>query len=1412
MGRWRWLKPEMLIAAVGLITIALVAIEMSLVQSAFTHALPSNLPTANAVRALLAQDRDALLRFGWVLILLILAMFVGLALMLLRNRRANEELRRELERNIQERTAQLAYERNLLRTLIDHVPDLMFAKDRNSRFLLANQAFANFMGASTPAYLLGKSEFDFFPSAVAQEFRDGDVALMQSNAPLISREELVTSPTGGEGVWFSTTKVPLHDQDGRVIGLVGVSRDVTEMRAKDILLAQREELYRSLVEVMPLCVFRKDHAGRITYGNARYWTAIGLSEPEGLGKTDFDLSPPELAERYHNDDRVVIESGETMDRVEDHRPLYGERQVIRVVKTPVRNSQGVVNGVQGMFWDITEGRQQSEKLREREELLSRILDTVEDGIYIVDQNGKITFANKTMERILGSTQAEIAESNFNNARWQRTTIEGKVFPKEEQPFVRVMATGEPVFDVEQSILRADGTSVIVSINAAPLHDASGNVIGEVASMTDVTARKRAESTLRRQNEYLDALHETTLHLMGRLELKDLLHAIIQRAGALVGTESGYIYLHEPRAEEMEMSIGTGVFAQMVGSTARLGVGATGIVWETGQTLVIDDYQAWKGRLEKPGYAELKSVVTVPLKLGDQVIGVFGLAHTDPERKFDEATIEVLTRFAHLASIALDNARLYQAAQQEIAERKQAEERFHSLFAASPDAILVLDPHQPGWTIVDCNQVTCEMNGYTREELLGKPIGLLNNFAPTPDELDAYLERVRQAGVLRVEAEHRHKDGHLLTIETSTSLLRFGNSELVLGIDRDVTERKRAEQQLSQQKELLQTVFDNIPVMIGMFDSVGQYTLINHEWEQTLGYSLDEMNRGDVMATMYPDPAQRVAARRFQFAPTPGWRDFKTVVLGGRPLDTSWAYTPLSNGMTIAFGQDITQRKEVDRLKNEFISTVSHELRTPLTSIRGSLGLIAGGVAGEIPPRVKSMIDIAHKNSERLVRLINDILDIEKIESGKMTFQLKAVELLPLIEQTVDANRGYGEQYQVGFVITEAPADLKINVDPDRVTQVMTNLLSNAAKFSPPGSRVEISARRMGAQVCVSVRDHGNGIPDEFKGRIFQKFAQADSSDSRQKGGTGLGLSIVKAIVEKHGGTVGFDTTAADGTTFYFKLPQYHETPPVRDAPTSTQPRVLIVEDDRDVAHLLSLMLAQGGFATDIAYDATRALEYLHTRQYAALTLDLMLEDRDGISFIRELRRSETTRDMPIVVVSAIAEQGKEQLNGDAIWVADWLQKPIDQQQLVRAVAHASRRLSHGKPHILHVEDDPDVLHVVESILQDLAEVTPAQDVAGARGLLERERFDLVILDPALPDGDGTELLPLLRHDSTQIPVVIFSARDEAPTLVHQVNAALVKSRTSNEQLLRTITQLISTTNGNGATGNGAAETGAAHGS
>jgi signal transduction histidine kinase len=235
---------------------------------------------------------------------------------------------------------------------------------------------------------------------------------------------------------------------------------------------------------------------------------------------------------------------------------------------------------------------------------------------------------------------------------------------------------------------------------------------------------------------------------------------------------------------------------------------------------------------------------------------------------------------------------------------------------------------------------------------------------------------------------------------------------------------------------------------------------------------------------------------------------------------------------------LAERENVERLKNEFISVVSHELRTPLTSIRGSLGLLAGGVAGDMPPAASTMVEIAYNNSERLVRLINDILDAEKIESGMLQLDIQPIGLRELLTQVIEENRGYGLPFEVTIVLVRPVDNLQILADRDRLRQVMANLISNAAKYSPAGGAVHIRAARYNHGLRIQVIDTGAGIPEAFRDRIFQKFAQADSSDTRQKGGTGLGLNISKALVEQMGGQIGFTSTPGVGTTFFLDLNVY----------------------------------------------------------------------------------------------------------------------------------------------------------------------------------------------------------------------------------------------------------------------------------
>jgi len=443
----------------------------------------------------------------------------------------------------------------------------------------------------------------------------------------------------------------------------------------------------------------------------------------------------------------------------------------------------------------------------------------------------------------------------------------------------------------------------------------------------------------------------------------------------------------------------------------------------------------------------------------------------------------------------------------------------------------------------------------------------------------------------------------------------------------------------------------------------------------------------------------------------------------------------------------------------------------------------------LPAQAKPMNEIAYNTAERLVRLINDILDMEKIEAGKMHFEMKELELMPLIEQALEANHAYGEQYRVRFTLVGELPGAKVNMDSDRFLQVMANLLSNAAKFSPPGDEVVVTVKAAGAMVKVAVTDHGGGIPEEFRGRIFQKFSQADSSDTKQKGGTGLGLNITKAIVEKMGGVIGFDSTPGQGTTFYFELPHADARDKVQHQfAVSLLPRILICEDDREMAAQLREMMVRRGYRVDVAGSAEEAKAMLAGQHYHAMTLDISLPGQDGLSLVRELQADEKSAGLPILMISAKASAERERA-GDGLEVLDWLDKPVRPDKVFAALREQTANVV-GLPVILHVEDDADIRQVVKTLVGEKSDVIAAPTLAVARKLLEGRHFDLVILDIGLPDGSGLDLLALMADKKMAIPVLIFSAHEIDSNLALEVDAALVKSRTSNQCLLDTIMTVI----------------------
>lgn len=483
--------------------------------------------------------------------------------------------------------------------------------------------------------------------------------------------------------------------------------------------------------------------------------------------------------------------------------------------------------------------------------------------------------------------------------------------------------------------------------------------------------------------------------------------------------------------------------------------------------------------------------------------------------------------------------------------------------------------------------------------------------------------------------------------------------------------------------------------------------------------------------------------------------------------------------------DITQQKKVEELKNEFISSVSHELRTPLTSIRGSIGLLQGNAMGEMPTKAKKLLDIAYHNCERLIRLINDILDIEKIEAGKMAFNNQPIEISSIVKEAIIYNEPYATKFGVSLILEQPLPNAIINADYDRLMQVITNLLSNAVKFSPTGAKVVINVSQVDNKVTVKITDQGKGIPEKFHDHIFQKFAQADNASSQVVNGTGLGLSISHAIIEELGGKIGFTSKINRGSSFYFELPVYNPTQSeILSLTGADNPAVLICEDDHDLANLLSTLLNADGFQVDIAYTAEQAKKLLAHKQYQALTLDLTLPDQSGISLIRELRQNTATKTLPIIIISGKAQEGRNELQTDNLTIVDWLDKPLDINHLTTAVNLLKTSSAKTKLNILFIDDDNDIVQIVSTLLQDIAHIKHTSTLQQANQLLEQELYELIILDLSLPDGSGTALLPMLAEKS--IPVIVFSAYELDNDYAKYVSKALVKSQITNQQLLNII--------------------------
>lgn len=647
---------------------------------------------------------------------------------------------------------------------------------------------------------------------------------------------------------------------------------------------------------------------------------------------------------------------------------------------------------------------------------------------------------------------------------------------------------------------------------------------------------------------------------------------------------------------------------------------------------------------------------------------------------------------------------------------------------------------------------------------------------------------------------------LVAVVVRQILVVADNESLRHGLERRVHERTTQLRSLAAERErTLESVADGI---YGV-DLDGRVTFMNTAAARTLGASAADLVGRDAHATFHArieegslhleEHCYIAEALRAGLTTTAEQDVYRC--LDGKEVPVEVTASPLRDedrirGAVVAF-RDITERREMERIKDEFVSVVSHELRTPLTAIRGALGILDSDATVISPEQTARMVQVALRSSERLGRLVDDILDVERLDAGTTRLELTEHYVDALVAAAVDQVSVMADE--AGVALRAAGSPEIVHADGERVVQALTNLLGNAVRFSPRGGTVRVTATPVGDLVEVRVDDEGRGIPPDKLEAVFRRFEQVDASDTRERGGSGLGLAIARSIVEGHGGRL-WAVSDGDGHGSSFRLTLRRVAPRVTAAAgeppgeTSAATHVVVVDDDPYVVQVLRTILEERGYGVVGVTDGRAALEAVEEAQPAAIVLDLAMPDTSGADVLSRLRSSAATAEVPVVVVSGTRPADAQE---SAALADGWLVKPVEPRRLVSTVRDVIRRQPHHD-RVLVVEDDDELRAVVATVLERGGfAVTQARSVAEAlEALAHGDDPDLIVLDLVLPGGSGHELVAELRRDGRlrRLPLVVYSGAEVGSAKRDDLRLGpttfLTKDRTAPDAILGFVLDLL----------------------
>ena len=1237
--------------------------------------------------------------------------------------------------------SQLAEERAYNRGLIEASVDGLVTVDEAMAITDVNDTMCRMVGRPRNQ-LIGTSFSSYFTEAdraaegVKLTFKQGSV----------TNYVLTLQAADGHQVPVSFNAAVFKDTAGKVRGIFASARDITSQKQLEVKIQASQAYTRSLIESNIDALMTTDPLGIITDVNEQMEKLTGHAREELVG-TPFKkyFTDPQRAEEGI---RLVLREGRVTNYELTALSKTGKETVVSYNAVTFNDADGDLQGVFAAARDITEQKKLEQQLREQQTYLRGLIESSVDGLITVDPGNTITDVNDRMCQMSGYTRAELIGTPFAD-----------YFTEPDRARSGVQQTFEAGFVTEYALSLVSRTRRLlqVSFNASVFKDPSGAVRGIFASARDITDRVRLEEQLREQQTYLRGLIESSVDGLITVDPEGFITDVNEQMCRMTGFNR----------EELVGS----PFKRYFTEPARADAG----VKQTFAAGVVTNYE-----------------LVLQTKTGRKATVSFNAS------VFRGADNRVQGIFASARDIS-EQARLSgQLTEQQAYNRSLIEASADALFAIAPDGM-----------VTDVNAEATRLTGYTRKHLINSRFA---DYFTEPERARAGVQQTMQAGrVIGYELVLITRHGRRIVVSFNAGVFTdAGGTPLgILAAARDSTQQKQIEQELREQQSYTRGLIESNIDALMTTEPLGNITDVNLQMCEITGRVREELI-GTPFKDYFTDSKRAEDGIRKVLAEDRVTNYELTIrAKDGRETVVSYNATTFKgvDGKlrgVFAAARDITDQKrleaqllkkneeleeqylrvqEANRLKSEFLANMSHELRTPLNSIIGFTELMHDGKVGPLNADQKEYMGDILTSSRHLLQLINDVLDLSKVESGKMEFRPEPVELGRLIGEVRDILRSIAGNKHIAITSEVVPALGQVMIDPAKLKQVLYNYLSNALKFTPDEGRVTVRVKPEGADFFrLEVEDTGIGIRQEDFGRLFAEFQQLDASAAKKYPGTGLGLALTKRLVEAQGGTVGVRSTFGKGSTFFAVLPRLaravaQPAPRTGPAPQPGAPKVLVVDDDVKDRIWLAQTIGEAGFHVETASTGTEALARCRAELFDVITLDILLPDMSGRDVLAAIRGGGPNRLTPVIIVTVIAEKGVVA----GYNVNDIFQKPVDAKKLLASLKKAEIVPSASKQ-ILVVDDDANFLKLTETTVQKLGcHPVCVADPLKALQMIAQDPPAAVVLDLMMPEIDGFEFLARLRKSPAgrRVPVIVCTNKDltesELTRLQSSVQAVVLKT-------------------------------------